>query len=348
MKKLFYFFIKRAARISELAFFSKVEIVGADRIPRGKPLIFTPNHQNAFLDAFVVGGISPVGIHYLTRSDVFKKPFHWFLDALQMMPIYRIRDGFTQLHRNDGVFEACRQLFSEDKSVLMFSEGNHGEDYYLRPLKKGTARLAFESQEILADKEIWIQPVGLNYFDLRRPGRKMSIVFGEPIRIQDFMASYAENKSKALLQFTRLLAERMRACLLIPNNDEYYDARVSHLVRSNESLRFEELKKYLEEVREPLPEPKRRPILKVMGQFLGLINFPPLLVISKVLRDKVKDVVFTSSIKWGIGLFLFPLWWVILFVTLALIFGAKAAGIVTLSAIVLLFVRRDLLQLARG
>ncbi|MEM9324087.1 MAG: 1-acyl-sn-glycerol-3-phosphate acyltransferase [Bacteroidota bacterium] len=346
MKKVVYFIMKRVAWITVHSFFSKVEIVGAERIPRGRPLIFTPNHQNAFLDAFVVGSISPVGIHYLTRSDVFNNPFRWFMDALQMMPIYRIRDGFGQLSQNAGVFEACRKLFSQDKSVLMFPEGNHGEHHFLRSLSKGTARLAFESQEILSDKEIWIQPVGLNYFDLRRPGRKMSIVFGEPIRLNDHMPAYHEHKAKALLQFRTLMAERMKDCMMIPDQDEHFEARVSHLTRANESMKFPALKKYLQGATEPAPAPNKVPFLRYLGQLLGWINFPPLYVISSVLKSKVKDIVFTSSIKWAIGMILFPIWWLLMYTTIALISGAQLALIVTLSAIVLLFIRRDLLQLA--
>ncbi len=345
MKRAFYFWIKRVARISFEAFYSKLEIVGTENIPRNKPLIFAPNHQNAFLDAFMIGGISPVGIHYLTRADVFKGPFRWFLDALQMMPIYRIRDGYGKLSQNAGVFEACRKLFSQTKSVLIFPEGNHGEHYYLRPLTKGISRLACESQEVLEDKDLWIQPVGLNYFDLRKPRRKATVVFGEPIRVNDYMDLYESEKPKALRELRDKVQEVLHGCLLIPDNDERYELRKSWLVPEKEHLSFAEMKSFLAEVQDPPPKKKSYPGFTLVGKFLGIFNLPPLLLISSVLKNKIKDVVFTSSIKWGIGLFMFPAWWWIVFGVVAIVATLKWAILVAVSLILLLYLRQEFIKL---
>jgi len=348
MKRVVYFLMKRITRISVGAFFSEIEIVGTENIPRGKPLIFAPNHQNAFLDAFMVGSISPVGIHYLTRADVFNNPFRWFMDALQMMPIYRIRDGFGQLSQNAGVFEACRQLFSQTKSVLIFPEGNHGENYYLRPLTKGISRLACESQEILEDKELWIQPVGLNYFDLRKPRRKATVVFGEPIRVGDYMQTYNEQKPKALKQLRDDVYEKMHACMFIPDNDEKYELRKSWLIKKKENLSFQEMRKFLHDINEPAPTKKSYPAMTIIGKALGAFNFPALMVMSFLLKNKIKDVVFASSIKWVVGLFLFPLWWALIMTLTSIIFNIKVGLVVTLSIIILLYLRQEFLKSGKG
>ncbi len=346
MKRLVYFIVKRVTRISVGMFFSRLEIVGTENIPRNKPLIFAPNHQNAFLDAFMVGSISPVGIHYLTRADVFNNPFRWFLDALQMMPIYRIRDGFGQLSQNAGVFEACRILFSQTKSVLIFPEGNHGENYYLRPLTKGISRLALESQEELKDKELWIQPVGLNYFDLRRPRRKASVVFGKPIRVSDYMATYHEKKPKALKDLRDDVFTRMKECMFIPDNDEKYEIRKSWLIQRKEHLDFQEMKTFLSEVEEAAPVKKKYPVLGYIGKLLGVVNYPPLFLMKFLLGKKIKDIVFTASIKWGVALFMYPLWWIIIFGIVTTIFGIKIGLVSTATVISLLYLRQELLKLA--
>ncbi len=346
MKRLVYFIMKRVTRISVGAFFSKIEIVGTENIPRNRPLIFAPNHQNAFLDAFMVGSISPVGIHYLTRADVFNNPFRWFMDALQMMPIYRIRDGFGQLSQNAGVFEACRQLFGQTKSVLIFPEGNHGENYYLRPLTKGISRLACESQEVLADKELWIQPVGLNYFDLRKPRRKATVVFGQPIRVGDYMEQYMDQKPKALKQLRDDVHAAMHACMFMPDNDEHYESRKSWLIRDKEKLDYKSMRTFLDQVSEPASPKKSYPFYQGVGKFLGLFNLPPLLVIRHLLKNKVKDIVFTSSIKWAVGLFLFPLWWILIFMVVAIAVSTKVAWIVLASLIMLLYLRQEFMKLA--
>lgn len=346
MKRIVYFIMKYITRISVYTFFNKVEIVGVDKIPRNKPIIFAPNHQNAFLDAFVVGSLSPIGIHYLTRADVFNNPFRWFMDAFQMMPIYRKRDGFGKLSQNAGVFEACRKLFSQDKSVLIFPEGSHGEDYFLRPLTKGISRLALESQDIIDDREVWVQPVGLNYFDLRKPRRKAIIVFGEPIKIQDYLEEYKIQKVKALVSLREKVYSNMRDCMIIPDQDEFYEAKVKTLTPDNERLSFDQLKKVLAATKEPPIKRKPMPIFGQVGKFLGIINYPPLFVINNLLQNKIKDIVFTSSIKWAIGLLLFPLWWMLMFTAIAIFSGMKWAFIVVASAIVVLFLRQELQKLS--
>ena len=347
MKEIFYFFIRYTTRLSLYCFFSKVEIVGAKRIPRGKPLIFAPNHQNAFLDAFVVGGTSPVGIHYLTRADIFNKRFMWFLEALHMMPIYRMRDGYGKLSQNAGVFEACQKLFSKGKSVLIFPEGSHGEPYYLRNLTKGTSRLAFESQEALGDdQELWIQPVGLNYFDRGKPRRKAMFVYGEPIRVNDYMEAYRTQKARALIKLKDQVQQNMADCMIIPSHDEHYEERVAALTKENERYAFEELKEGLEKLEIKGQPKKPQPIFKKIGQVLGMVNLPPLLLISNVLGKKIKDPVFIASIKWAIGLFMFPLWWLLVYFGVSFGFGSQVAWIVVLSLVVLLFLRQEFIKMA--
>ena len=39
----------------------------------------------------------------LTRSDVFGGPLQWFLDAMEMLPIYRLRNGYSNLKKNEEI-----------------------------------------------------------------------------------------------------------------------------------------------------------------------------------------------------------------------------------------------------
>ena len=78
--------------------------------------------------------MTPKKITSLTRSDVFGGPLQWFLDALQMLPVYRIRNGYSNLKKNDAIFEKCFDLLGSGKFLLMFSEGGHHHEYYLKNL----------------------------------------------------------------------------------------------------------------------------------------------------------------------------------------------------------------------
>ena len=45
---------------------------------------------------------------------MYLKQFQWFLDALKMIPIYRIRDGYNQLAKNEETFRTINSSLFED------------------------------------------------------------------------------------------------------------------------------------------------------------------------------------------------------------------------------------------
>ena len=111
--------------------------MGKENIPHEGAILFSPNHQNALLDPLLVGTTTGKSIYSLTRSDVFGGPLQWFFDAMQTLPIYRIRDGYDQLKKNQAVFEQCYTLLGDKKHMMMFSEGMHHGEYYLLQLVCG-------------------------------------------------------------------------------------------------------------------------------------------------------------------------------------------------------------------
>ena len=94
-KRVVYQVMRYYCRFVVRIFFVKVEIIGKGNIPMNQPVIYSSNHQNAFMDALIIGGLSPKTTYSVTRSDVFKKKYEWFMDAINMIPIYRIRDGLV-------------------------------------------------------------------------------------------------------------------------------------------------------------------------------------------------------------------------------------------------------------
>jgi len=160
---LLYQFLSRSGRMALPFYFGRLEVNGKEHIPRDAPYIIAPNHQSAFLDAVLMGCFHRKPVSFLTRSDVFVEPFTKVLTALNMMPVYRIRDGYEKLSKNEEVFARCREILSSGNPVLIFPEGNMGEGHFLRPLTKGTSRMAIQSQ-LEITKDIYILPVGINYF----------------------------------------------------------------------------------------------------------------------------------------------------------------------------------------
>ena len=163
MKKIFYAIIRFILSKYNFFYFRNFKIIGKENIPTNGAVLFSPNHQNALLDPLLVGTTAGKSIYSLTRSDVFGGPLQWFLDAMQTIPVYRIRDGYDKLKNNQEVFERCYTLLSNKQNMMMFSEGKHHDQYYLLNLSKGSSRLALEAQLRSPQHPIYLQPVGINY-----------------------------------------------------------------------------------------------------------------------------------------------------------------------------------------
>lgn len=123
-----------------------------------------------------------------------------------MFPVYRTSEGAENININYETFTVCRQLFKQNGIVLVFSEGLCINEWHLRPLMKGTARLAFSSWDENIPLEIL--PVGINYSSFRRFGKNLFINFGEIISKKDF--DLAEADGKKFQAFNQKLQEQLQ------------------------------------------------------------------------------------------------------------------------------------------
>ena len=315
----FYATFKFLMKLLLRLYFKKIRLEGLANIPKDRPLLVTPNHQNAFLDALIVGAFLPRELHFLTRADVFNKWTIPLMKWLNMMPVYRIRDGYDQLSKNEEVFDGCREIFSRNKSILIFPEGNHGGEYYLRPLTKGAARLALQSQEKM-EASLMVLPVGLNYFDHQSANSLVIVQFGEPITVSDYLASFEKHQASGLIKMRDAISSGMKETLILPEETEDYEQRKEALFfEENESLSFDDLK-----TKQVDSDSKTRNRQKKNHLLARILNPLPFLIIHAIIR-RVDDLVFHPSLKFAIALFAFPLWWGIIFIALSFVIGIKIA-----------------------
>lgn len=144
------------------------------------PLLLACNHPNSFLDGIILTTIFEENIFSLARGDAFRKPWHGqVLRWLKLLPVYRTSEGVENLEFNYSTFEACKEVFRQNGIVIIFSEGRCINEWHLRPLKKGTARLATGTWEDGID--LTVLPVGFNYNTFRNFGKNVFINFGEPL-----------------------------------------------------------------------------------------------------------------------------------------------------------------------
>lgn len=144
------------------------------------PVLLASNHPNSLLDAILIDVLFDQPVYSLARGDVFKnRMVTRILSGLKMLPVYRVSEGVENLSTNYETFKACKSIFKKNGIVQIFSEGLCINEWRLRPLKKGTARLALSSWE--AGIPLQVIPVGINYSSFKRFGKNVFINFGNPI-----------------------------------------------------------------------------------------------------------------------------------------------------------------------
>lgn len=342
----FYYFTKYATWLGLRFFFKGLKIHGLKNIPKDGALIYTPNHQGAFMDAMLVGSNVPRPMSFLTRADVFTKLSTPLLKSLNMMPIYRIRDGISSLSQNDAVFETCFQMLSEERSILIFPEGNHGIEYFLRPISKGTSRLALDARErVDKNTKIYIIPTGINYFSHYKPWAKCHLKFGEPIELEKYMELYAEHKQKAYNQLKADLEVAMKKVLILADEKEDYVLRRDWIFQpKHESLSFETLQEMaINGTPEPVKPRTKNILVKALIAILSIFNLPPVLGLKKILSG-IKDKVFYVSIKYFAGAFLHILWWSFVYAMGVIWIGWQAGLLFAFTLILLAFARQSLIK----
>lgn len=209
---MLYQICRPIATLALRVFFKRIHFAGKDRFPKNKPVIVASNHPTGFLDPILLACQLDEQLHFLTRGDLFKKPvYNKLLRSLNMIPIFRFRDGFANLKQNSDTFDHCYQALSQNKNILIFSEGLCLNEKRLRPIQKGTARLGFGAWEKYPGLDIYILPIGLNYTYPTSLGKsEIMCQAAEPIRLLDYEALWKENPNKAVTQLTEDLAQRLR------------------------------------------------------------------------------------------------------------------------------------------
>lgn len=342
----FYYLTKVTSWIGLKLFFGGVKIFGGEQIPKDGALLFTPNHQGAFMDALLIGTYTQKPVSFLTRADVFKSWSIPILKALNMMPIYRIRDGIQSLSQNDQVFDLCFEKLSQEEAILIFPEGNHGIEYFLRPLSKGTARLALDARNKIDSKtKIYVIPTGINYFSHYRPLGKVLIKFGAPISLENYMALYAEHKQKAYNAFKADLEKAMKTTLIVADETANYPQIRDWIFQpKHDHLPFDTLKEMAEQGSfEPRVVSKPGPIRKLLIGFFTLFNLPPYLLLNKIIKG-IKDKVFYISIKYLAGALIHILWWSLIFAIGVITIGWEAGLLFVFTLILTAFARQRLIK----
>ena len=340
MKHFYYNFVRALAKLAVHMFYMPIEINGRDLIPKDSShIIFAPNHQSAFLDAILVAVFSSKPIHFLTRADIFTFPFRYLLKSLNMMPVYRIRDGYKSLSKNEAVFNTCKDLVQAGKPILLFPEASQLLVHYLRPLSSGLSRIAYLTQEDF-DKEVYIVPVGLNYFDHLNSGTKLIVNFAEAINLKEYFKSGKE-KTEIINEIRKDTSSKLESVMFIPQNDDKYEERSRYLNRNYYNLGFDRLKQLINGKNQASVAPKYES-LYILRLLLDIPNLLYFLIEFLIIKFLVHDKTFYASIKISLLMFLYPLYLILTFIYIFNCCGFIPAIIMLLIQLINYFLRSKL------
>jgi 1-acyl-sn-glycerol-3-phosphate acyltransferase len=207
-------------------FYRKVIVLGSENIKPEDHIIFAPNHQNALMDALAVLFTHRGQPVFLARADIFKrKSIASILYFLKILPVYRIRDGFSSVKGNDEIFVKTIDVLKNKNGLVILPEGDHAGFRRLRQLKKGICRVAFQSDEATDfTLNIKIIPVGLEFSNYSRFRQVLTVVYGKPIEVSEFFDSYKINPERALNELRSRLSDEMKGIMVHIESEEDYEA----------------------------------------------------------------------------------------------------------------------------
>lgn len=341
LKYIWYYFVWTYLRVGLSFYFSKIKVSGLSKIPKGKPVIFAANHENAFLDALLLTTRIPRFTHYLVRADVFNNPIaKAALNSLNLMPVYRMRDGISSIKGNDEVFKNCYNVLGKGDSLLLFPEASHDMRRIERRITKGVARIALGALNAKdGPEELYVVPVGLNYSAHTKFRSTAHVFYGDPIKIEK-----QPEEQEYIEPLRKQVNEAMSEChvSLLRDKFDLLDEIFFHDVKKRKVLEPESINQAadrlnlekLEELEEKFkttsdelksqglhfPFEYRKSLLldlclmlfKLPFAVFGLLAHLPIILIDLLnIKLVIEDKTFISSMKFAIGMIGYVAIWVI-------------------------------------
>ncbi len=323
--------------------FRKRQLVFHAPPPFDQGVILAANHQNAVLDSITLAASSPKTPFTLSRASLFDNPILGaLLKSLQMIPIYRFRDGFGKMRRNPDAFRQFSEVLRGVEWLAIYPEGSHLIKHTLRPLQKGVARIAFAAQEAQGwDREIPVVPVGFQYEHHTRFGARLLIQFGPAISSLAFREVHARNPKKAERELTEAVFEGIKPLLILPPQDEEgYRVAVARMEANRNRFPdlLDQFKSDQEVVEGIVAEASQAAAPRRLRKFLGyafslpgqILHLPVSLMTMAVVAISTKDPDLVPSARFLTAMFLFPLWYLVVLTSLHLQFQFLALDLFAL------------------
>lgn len=310
LRRIWYYFVKYYIRTGFAFYFKRFRIQGTENIPTKKAVIFVANHQNALLDPLLIGATNKRILHFLTQAQVFKNPFvKRILVYINMLPVYRIRDGYDRLGKNEHTFNECYEILDKKETLIIFAEGSHSLKRRIRPLSKGFTRIAFGALDHNSKNEIDIIPIGYNYSDATIFGSSVSVYYGKPISVNQYWKN--NDKIESAAQLKNAVSDQLKELTTHIEDLSNYD-KIEKRFKKNEFLVPEKVNDRIKNLDLDLPNELKKP-KNYYNPLMFLVQINSILpyMIWKKVQPTIKEEEYISTFRFSVGITAFPIFYII-------------------------------------
>jgi 1-acyl-sn-glycerol-3-phosphate acyltransferase len=166
-------------------------------VPEAGPVIIAPNHFS-FLDHFFVAVYLRRKVHFMAKSQLFKRPMQFIYTHGGVFPVRR---GY----RDEEAFNTAHAVLGRGDIVLMYPEGGRSRSGALGEPKRGLGRLALESGAPVVPTAIVGTQKARNWKRLSFP--KVTVLYGDPVRFKKIENPTPEQQQAA----AELVFDRVKA-----------------------------------------------------------------------------------------------------------------------------------------
>lgn len=214
---MLYAAVRPIATVGLKYYFRRIDLANAERIPKNAAVILAANHPTTFIEPCVLACFLEEPLNFLARGDFFKnKIAAKLLKGVHIIPVFRMRDaGYSGIKNNYESFNRSFRVLSAKKHLMILAEGRCIHEKRLRPIRKGTARIALGALDAADLEEVYIVPIGVNYTYADRLRSDIMINCGEPILASTYLEQYKDAPSQAINKLTDEVRQRLSQEVII-------------------------------------------------------------------------------------------------------------------------------------
>jgi 1-acyl-sn-glycerol-3-phosphate acyltransferase len=208
--------ILRYFRLVLGVFFHRIEVTGAENVPRDRGVLAISWHPNGIIDGGVLLSHFPRPIVVGARSGLFKWPLlGWILRRLNAVPIYRRQDmkqtasNSDRQSANRQAIDALAQAIANGGCSALFPEGTSHDEPHLHEFRTGAAYLYYRAVELTAEgaPPPVVVPVGLHYSDKTLFGSRLLVAIHLPLDLPEGLVNPSGDEKEKRIQARSLTAE---------------------------------------------------------------------------------------------------------------------------------------------